>query len=1044
MCLEGTRRDPRDYLTALGQTDLTAITDATEPDSTYVPMKPITPAWTSAARRKARLSSYALEGPKDKQTSVPANTNFSSGDCPAEPRPPSTPVPENDTPAVPVQTSPEHPSDYAPNGPTKVFRVPSYSGSTTDEDEIEDVPAEPQPSPVKRPGAPTPSRWSRAEPSTPAQWATTLPATPAAANSLGLLAAAPASATSQPTPPFWKKFEKMASPQDATFQFSDASFEETQASERYSVFGSKSDRRRSEPLLQHLLKDRARRFSASPQKFFAGNDQFDESSAASPSTPARPQRNSMGNIGSAKTGNDSDFYTPLPSYLKPNINLSQKVNDSPAKRNGVYNIDMRQNLDIFGTQAPRNKPNEETTKVQELANIAEEKCGGDAKIVVTQENGKLVIRFKLPTKYASMFPQSQGFDESRFTVTPSVISSPRIRFNAHEFKAPVASEGLTFADIPGDPMSFVEPSIAAERPPVPAHGAAPEGSESSSLSELDHTPTIDAFMEVNAGPPASEPTRLPQNEDLSTPSRQVSPTKSVSFALPPTARSERARFSARLSSPTKKPHTPLAADDRTLIVGDFDAISRLDMSTEMHTTTDADIDSPADQSSLVETPTQQLQREAMEAPSSGLISDLSFEPTLQTPTYGHIHFSPSRVGNATPTPANQASEETPEAKPTRASPTKNSTASTPSRGTPKAAAEAAPVFSPPLATSFTPVNKPAPRSKPATPTPNGDSTSKDPGSAQNNAQSVAPETTNSQSEELKYEDSPGRDYIQAFIRRSKPKRPTATETGSPVANPTARQPLGDKSPNTGSPSPQKGKRKMEAETEEQDSPTKPSEKEPPSKKPRRPVKSTKSETGNKIKTEAEAEKPVDQGASSSQEVETKATGAYEPPRRSSRIKKQPTESPAPKSSIPTAIKINRAGASRGNLNSVRNEQAELTRQTSLNTKRNRGNSESVQQVLARCSEELSGEDDEAVVEPKPSKRGKNVGWRDPLESFQQTPKPRRGKAAPKPKATQGNTGITKSKAGPKSRISQAAKNLGMAGNGTPAKRMTRAQTRGQT
>ena len=57
---------------------------------------------------------------------------------------------------------------------------------------------------------------------------------------------------------------------------------------------------------------------------------------------------------------------------------------------------------------------------------------------------------------------------------------------------------------------------------------------------------------------------------------------------------------------------------------------------------------------------------------------------------------------------------------------------------------------------------------------------------------------------------------------------------------------------------------------------------------------------------------------------------------------------------------------------------------------------------------------------------------------------KRSKAAPKTKPTQGGTGVTKSKAAPKSRISRAAKNLGMAGNGTPAKRVTRAQTRGQT
>lgn len=56
-------------------------------------------------------------------------------------------------------------------------------------------------------------------------------------------------------------------------------------------------------------------------------------------------------------------------------------------------------------------------------------------------------------------------------------------------------------------------------------------------------------------------------------------------------------------------------------------------------------------------------------------------------------------------------------------------------------------------------------------------------------------------------DSPGRDYMREFIKRSKPKRPAATETGSPMPVATRRQALATKSLNTDSPG--SGKRKQD-------------------------------------------------------------------------------------------------------------------------------------------------------------------------------------------------------------------------------------------
>ena len=844
-----------------------------------------------------------------------------------------------------------------------------------------------------------------------------------------LMAEVPASATPpQPTPSSWKKFDQKASPGAITFQFSDASFEQTQASEQYSLFGDKADRRRSEPLLQHLLKDRARRFSASPQKFFAGIDRFDGAADAGPSTPVRPRRDSVGTVGSPTAGNNIDFYTPLPAYLKANSKPSRDTNGSPAKRKAVYtdgspakrkavyNIDMRENPDIFGMQPSRDEPDHEAVKVRELANMVEEKCGGNAKVVLTHEDGKLVVRFKLPAKYGHMFPMSQGLDESRFTLTPSAISStPRLPVNGHQIQDSAAPEQRTVVNGTEDLMSFSEPSQAIEETPIRAHGATSGGSESSSLGdvgELNHTPASQ-LQSV-----APEEVLVDGTEDL------------ISFCEPSQAIEE----------------TPIPTHGATSGGSESSSLSDL--------------------GELDHTATRQLQREAEEAPSSGLISDIGFEPSFQTPTYGDIDFSPSRVDHSTPTIAKKASAEPPDAQATQAQTPSKATpgaaapeptpknvkeasvetpdaqatqASTPSKAIPRAMVAAAPATSPAFATSFTPVNKPAtPKSEEAT-------APKDVEPVVEATKAAVSETAISRGSGVQYDDSPGRDYMYAFIRRSKPKRLTTTETGSPVANLAQRQPLGDKSPNAGSPIPVKGKRKLDTAVQEQGSPLKAKE-EPPSKKRRHTERSQKSGgEGRKTKTEAVASKPAEEAAGSSPAVEAEGADGTEEPRRSTRIRNKPEAQP-PKSAIPTPIKL-RGGAGRGNqvIKSVRNEQADLTRQTSLNTKKNRGNSESVQQVLARVSEERSGEDtDEGNAEPRPSKRGKNVGWRDPLESFHQTPKAKRSKAAPKTKPTQGGTGVTKSKAASKSRISRAAKNLGMAGNGTPAKRVTRAQTRGQT
>ncbi|KAF5017553.1 hypothetical protein F66182_10500, partial [Fusarium sp. NRRL 66182] len=74
------------------------------------------------------------------------------------------------------------------------------------------------------------------------------------------------------------------------------------------------------------------------------------------------------------------------------------------------------------------------------------------------------------------------------------------------------------------------------------------------------------------------------------------------------------------------------------------------------------------------------------------------------------------------------------------------------------------------------------------------------------------------------------------------------------------------------------------------------------------------------------------------------------------------------------------------------------------------------------------------------------GWKTPLESVEGE-KPKKGRALPGGKATQGKTGISKPKSTPKGKgAAKVAEELGMVANGTPAKsrRVTRSRARAET
>ncbi|KAG5998825.1 hypothetical protein E4U43_002357 [Claviceps pusilla] len=312
-----------------------------------------------------------------------------------------------------------------------------------------------------------------------------------------------------------------------------------------------------------------------------------------------------------------------------------------------------------------------------------------------------------------------------------------------------------------------------------------------------------------------------------------------------------------------------------------------------------------------------------------------------------------------------------------------------------------------------------------------------------------------------FDDSPGRDYMRDFIKRTSRKRLSTTETGSPIAPPLKRMPLGAKSSNT--PSPQKSKRKAESDCSNDDADRSKLAPEPAPKRARQSDKLPAHESSAGIETQEHANKGhtgkvslnSDAAAHAADAVDDQedraemTTGNGPRTRRSTRLRSQtPTAGVASKSSIPTAIKLgSRSISERVGLNSTtRTEQQDLSHQTRINTRKNKGNAEHPSQVLARCQEErVSQESSDSGPVGKPSTGGKNVGWKTPLEAHQEEkPKKARTTSTYKIKAS----GIAKpakpaTAAQKQQRTAKVAATLGMSQNGTPAKptRVTRSSTR---
>ncbi|KND86565.1 hypothetical protein TOPH_08807 [Tolypocladium ophioglossoides CBS 100239] len=991
--LRDMRRDPRCHVALRGLPELSDVADVTEPESTMALMKPPeAPAEaTSPMKRQAqptrpvelrasRLSDTIVKLlPASSPKAEPSPTKSASA--------PSTPFAEIPAAQKIVTTSPflrsTASTSYvhvapaqqisltrASNGP-KVFRAPSHDDSSSSSlQSIEaSSPLQPSPSKLSRPVAPTPSRWNRAESSTPPS------KTPCRRGSgLGLVDAIPPSTPQLPALALKGIDANDSAPFDfgpVSPSFNSPSWLGGSVAMPDSHRGSglkKSSRRKSEPLIRSCYRNQATPPQClSPQKLSFSNELFlnnnDDATAAATVGPSlrsphkhlvsgtmyadqrrgldTPEMSQSPDVTMGGTVTPAISWAKMTGRVPPTVAVqSTPMTNAAADPKNVFNVDMRQNLDIFGgSQAA--SPMRRASAIDQLAQIAEECCGSQANVVVTQEHGRLFVRFKLPVEYASKFPESQGFDESHFTSTPSAISSsPRNMFRGHYLSANAAVAS------PSPSPTEPKPGVAAALDETMVSDLAPSPpAQSLSVDETAH-PGVDDTCQISAG----------------------------------------------------------SADDPTI---------------EEHSTTlcikKSGRDSLDNESSLSQgTP-----------PKANGQSD-SWLKLLRTPTINDLATTELASNETAKNPAQQR------------------------MSTPTAhAMDVTPTNAPNLTTSFIPVNQSTPH--------NGIS---QPGSARGASQHTqqhAPGSARGLIQQHDY-DSPGRAYMREFIKRSKPKGLSATETGSPIGPPAKRQPLGAKSPNAESP--QKGKRKAGSERLGARSPLKKRDAPVPKRSRRHGKMIPRVEAGPEMDDPETAQQPgmmTEQGAA---QVAEDADGDQDDEemadvpatRRSSRLRSQGKAVAAPKSSIPTPIKFGgRSGAGCGTALRLtsRTEQQDLTYQTRMNTRKNRANAEYPAQFLARQSSddmEVDGAAGEADEAGESSNRRKCVGWKDPIESHQDE-KPKRGRP-PKAKATHGNANVaakstTASATAQSRRTAKVAANLGMSVNGTPAKagRVTRSSTR---
>ncbi|KAF0644270.1 hypothetical protein FPSE5266_03385 [Fusarium pseudograminearum] len=999
------RRNPREHVAAFGVPDLSDIADESEPESPTVVREPVLKFETrSPAKRLARLanpfSKSTSRGSRLAQGFVKLVPGLARGGFSTPVKSRSSPVPQTASPVydyavASLQYSPSasddeadeassskegspEPAEDLPSSPVRspgrTFRVPSEfdSSSIAGDESNQGPPSTPnQSSPVNfsRPVGPTPSRWNRPEPTTPftpiPQTATA--ATPAETDSpIGLYALFAPDTPQAPT----CTYETLSGTDPIDFGAPSA-FESSLSWMNTSATASEqarsqnvnhARRRRSEPLLLKSVLTQARRRSASPQKLrFKADDTFhdvisiaslfdlpsadDDTVDTAPAEPsiadATPAELSVAVAAPAEPMIVDATSTEETQVTNTNVAVTRDVtmedpapmattddrhvqDDQPAPtEQSIVEIDMRENPDIFGAH-----PSSPPAPIQNLSRMADDACSGLAKVVVTEENGRLFVRFKLSAEYAHMFPASQGFEDNDLTFSPSAASSTPKAKSSHQLAITATPQPMPFIATP-QPMS-------AKRV---------------TRRQSAMTPLKRATMNAT------------EAAQLRTPAPVTNPNHATpKFATPATGNTDQ----TLAVSWSDVDDTPTQLNIRSQPTEPSPATPRF----ATPATGNADQTLAVSWSDVEDTPTQLNIRAQRTEPSPATPRFASPAVTNDDTTiifpWSDVEDSPARFR-------------------TRPQPAPNH--ATPKFATPAAGNDAT------LALSWPDVATPAP--------------------AQSSTE-VVPAEDEHQSATAVDNDSPNREFMRSFIART--RQPTATESGSPTPLVATRKPLGALSPNRGTP--MMAKRKHEGEDED--------EEEKPS------PKKAKLGKGARMKSNLDIDMvdfPATQVTESPAPTPTDAANeeAASPPttRRSSRLRGQGAG--GPKSSLPTPIKLSRAGAGRGSLaRKPRSEEQELDRKTRSNTKKNMGDAESPAEVLTRIKDQA--EEDSDVGEG--SAGGRRVGWKDPLEKIQgSSPKKR---AEPKGKATQGKTGVAKPKA------TRAAK----VAEGPKSQRVTRSRARG--
>ena len=970
--LQGVRRDPGSDVALRGLPELSDVDGLTEPESTLSLMRsPRAPAETASPtkRRAGPTSSVALRASRLSDTMVkllPMPTSSPK----AEPSPtklasaPSSPFPYTPAPRNIVATSPSlwstgvvpaQQTSPRSGNESEVCRTSTHDDPSSDPQTMHEL----SPTKLRQPAVPTPSRWNRAESSNPQS------KTPCRHGlGLGLIRAIPPSTPQLPA----STLKRLDANDSASFifgpispSFNSPSWLESSITSRDPRCGGsglkRGSRRKSEPLIRNIHRNQAaaRRF-LSPQKLSFSNTFFlNENNLGAIAIPyIHPSHKHLASAPPAgqRQGLDTPLMCQSPDVasagtVTPAISWAKMTGRAPPAAavqrtpptnagcgpDSVFNIDMRQNLDIFGgSQAASPEPR--ASAIEQLNQIGEDCC--QAMAVVMREHGRLFARFKLPVEYVSMFPTSQGLNESQFTTTASAVSAlTGIIFKSHDqfVDATVASPSSTHEQTL--PATLMNPNEAVIVPTfVP-----PSHAYSSAVGETAHPRVDDAFRTI------------------------LGSTDKVAF----------------------EEHSVATPQPRRDSIDNESSLSQ-DRSPRAHGQSDNSLTSPS------------------RAPVTNSLATTGLASKRMDRTYAQQHPS-------TPTADDMA---------------------------------VIPTGSLNAATSFTPVNRSTPQ--------DGTTQAGSASGASHHAQH-APGSACEHFQQQSYE-SPGRAYMREFIKRSKPKRLSATETGSPVAPRAKRQPLGAKSPNTESP--QKGKRMTGSEKLDAVSPLK---NRSAQKRSRRSGSMTSraepyhdmDEPETTLQPGLVMEQGATRGAKDAEGSQDDEEMGYVPAsRRSSRLRNQGRVITTSKSSIPTAIKFGGpSGAGRGTLKlTSRTEQQDLIHQTRINTRKNRGNAEYPAQYLARQSPDemdMDGARNEVVRATDSSNGRKCVGWKDPVEAHQHD-KSKRGRPS-KAQAIECKTSATKPKRASvfvqRQRTAKVAANLGMSANGTPAKvgRVTRSSTR---